>query len=281
MSLQSLRNKPRRPFWKLPQHRLPVLSLYKSLLKISKSFPDELHQKYLFYHIRQKFRLRRHETSITKTIEYLSEAQECKSTIIKALNGDTEAFQHIDDLTWGRKGRLKEVLDILENWKKPKLHKFVKDTRTYGNRARDPHPAYRIPLDKRLYTPPEYKEPIKIFPKKKHPFRPNLRKYTVITQLGYKLWRVRGWKQPTWISLMMNKRIKAHQRRIDRYHQLEEQLEMVRLEQRILRMLDPTLVLEEKEFEKRILSELGESKKYHDRILKMQAKKEELDEADI
>jgi len=37
----------------------------------------------------------------------------CKSTIIKALKGDKEAFQHIDDLAWGRKGRLKEVLDIV------------------------------------------------------------------------------------------------------------------------------------------------------------------------
>ena len=78
MSLHRLRNKPKRPFWKLPQHRLPVLSLYKSLLKISKSFPDDLHQKYLFYNIRQKFRLSRHETSITKTVEYLKEAQEVK-----------------------------------------------------------------------------------------------------------------------------------------------------------------------------------------------------------
>jgi len=78
MSLQRLRSKPKRPFWQLPQHRLPVLSFYKSLLKTSKLFPDDLHQKYLFYHIRQKFRLRRHETSVVKTVEYLKEAQEVK-----------------------------------------------------------------------------------------------------------------------------------------------------------------------------------------------------------
>jgi len=87
-------------------------------------------------------------------------------------------------------------------------------------------------------------------PKKKRLFKPNLKIYTVVTQLGYKLWRVRGWKQPTWVSMMMNNRIKAHQRRIDRYHQLEEQLKMVRVEQRILSMLDPKLVEEEKEFGK-------------------------------
>ena len=124
------------------------------------------------------------------------------------------------------------------------------DTRTHGERSLDPHPVYRIPLDKRLYTPPEYKKPEKKLQKEKRPFGPNLKIYTVITQLGYKLWRVRGWKQPTWVSMMMNKRIRAHQRRIDRYHQLEEQLEMVRTEQRILSLLDPKLVKEEKDLGK-------------------------------
>ncbi|CAG8445053.1 15733_t:CDS:2 [Rhizophagus irregularis] len=272
MSLQILRNKPKRPFWKLPQHRLPVLSLYKSLLNTSRSFPDDLHQKYLFYNIRLNFRLRRHETSISKTVEYLKEAQECKSIIIKALKGNQEAFQHIDDLAWGRKGRLKEVLDILANWKRPKLHKFVLDTRTHGARTLDPHPAYRIPLDKRLYTPPEYKELEKKLPKKNHSFGSDLKIHTVVTQLGYKLQRVRGLKQPTWISMMMNKRIRAHQRRIDKFHQLEEQLEMVRIEQHMLSMLDPKLAEEEKE--ERILQELNESKKYHDKMIKLQARKE-------
>ena len=37
----------------------------------------------------------------------------CKSTIVKALKGNKEVFQHIDDLAWGRKGRLKKVLDIV------------------------------------------------------------------------------------------------------------------------------------------------------------------------
>ncbi|GES82528.1 hypothetical protein RCL_jg25347.t2 [Rhizophagus clarus] len=274
MSLQSLRIKPKRPFWKLPQHRIPVLSLYKSLLKISKSFPDDLHQKYLFYNIRQNFRLRRHETSINKTVEHLKEAQECKSNMIKALKGNQELFQHIDDLAWGRKGRLKEVLDILANWKRPKLHKFVLDTRTHGARILDPHSAYRIPLDKRLYTAPEYKESEKRLPKKNHSFRSDLRIYTVVTQLGYKLWRVRGLKQPAWVSMMMNKRIRAHQRRIDKFHQLEEQLEMVRIEQYMLNMLDPKLAKEEKSFEEIILRELNESKKYHDKVVKLQARKE-------
>lgn len=169
------------------------------------------------------------------------------------------------------------------------------DTRTHGARTLDPHPAYRIPLDKRLYTPPEYKELEKKLPKKNHSFGSDLKIHTVVTQLGYKLQRVRGLKQPTWISMMMNKRIRAHQRRIDKFHQLEEQLEMVRIEQHMLSMLDPKLAEEEKGFgkftiyliyissllfiiylftEERILQELNESKKYHDKMIKLQARKE-------
>jgi hypothetical protein len=127
------------------------------------------------------------------------------------------------------------------------------DTRTHGARTLDPHPVYRIPLDKRLYTPPEYKEPERRLSKKKHSFRSDLKIHTVVTQLGYKLWRVRGLKQPGWISMMMNKRIRAHQRRIDKFHQLEEQLEMVRMEQHMLSMLDPKLAKEEKGFGKFII----------------------------
>ena len=43
----------------------------------------------------------------------LLKCKQCKSTLIKALKGNKEAFQHIDDLAWGRKGRLKTVLDIV------------------------------------------------------------------------------------------------------------------------------------------------------------------------
>jgi hypothetical protein len=74
--------------------------------------------------------------------------------------------------------------------------------------------------------------------------------------------------------MMMNKRIRAHQRRIDKFHQLEEQLEMVRIEQHMLNMLDPKLAKEEKGFEERIIQELNESKKYHDKMIKLQARKE-------
>src|SRR5207237_1082231 len=76
MSLLKSRKPFTKPFWKLSSHRIPVLSLYKCLIKTTKLFPKKIHQKYLFYAIREKFRIRRHETSVTKTIEYLKEANE-------------------------------------------------------------------------------------------------------------------------------------------------------------------------------------------------------------
>ena len=111
------------------------------------------------------------------------------------------------------------------------------DIRVLSSRKQDSHPAYRIHIDPCIYTPPP--EPIlpqRIKRKKKRPRRPVIR-YDVITSLGYRLWRVRGWEQPAWVSMMMNKRIRQHQKRLDRYQELQEQLDMVVLEQRMMNQL--------------------------------------------
>ncbi|RIB06957.1 hypothetical protein C2G38_2147804 [Gigaspora rosea] len=272
MSLQRLRYRPRRPFWQLPQHRLPVLSLYKTLLRLSKIFPNDIHRKYLYFAIREKFRSRRYETSVASTIKHLKEAQECRLTLQKALEGDKESFQHIDDLAWGRKGRLKQVLEVLKKkkWKKrQKIHKLVYDTRNVQSRMIDPHRVYRVPLDPRLYKPPR----VRFFrkkrrPKKKHKWREGLVKYTVVTQLGYRLQRIRGWRQPTWISMMMNKRIRQHQKRIDRYQELEYYLEMVKGEKLMLKTLNPKLGKEMEGFDILILQEMKDSKKFYENMMK-------------
>ncbi|CAG8812083.1 35097_t:CDS:2 [Gigaspora margarita] len=203
--------------------------------------------KYLYFAIREKFRSRRYETSVASTIKHLKEAQECRLTLQKALEGDKESFQHIDDLAWGRKGRLKQVLEVLKKkkWKKrQKIHKLVYDTRNVQSRMIDPHRVYRVPLDPRLY------------------------KYTVVTQLGYRLQRIRGWRQPTWISMMMNKRIRQHQKRIDRYRELESYLEMVKGEKLMLKTLNPKLGKEMEGFDILILQEMKDSKKFYENMMK-------------
>jgi len=113
----------------------------------------------------------------------------------------------------------------------------VYDIRVLSSRKQDSHPAYRIAIDPCVYTPPpEPLLPQRIKRKKKRPRRPVIR-YDVITSLGYRLWRVRGWEQPAWVSMMMNKRIRQHQKRLDRYQELQEQLAMVVLEQRMMSQL--------------------------------------------
>ncbi|CAG8729886.1 2725_t:CDS:2 [Dentiscutata erythropus] len=272
MSLQRLRYRPRRPFWQLPQHRLPVLSLYKTLLRLSKTFPNDIHKKYLYFAIREKFRSRRYETSVMSTIKHLKEAQECRLTLQKALQGDKESFKHIDDLAWGRKGRLKKVLEV------QKIHKLVYDTRTVQSRMIDPHRAYRVPLDPRLYKPPRVRFfRRKRWLKKKHKWREGLVKYTIVTQLGYRLQRIRGWRQPTWISMMMNKRIRQHQKRIDRFRELESYLEMVKGEEVMLKTLNPKLNREMEGFDKLIIQEMIDSRKFYENMMKRE-KKAKLDD---
>src|SRR5437879_6284212 len=68
--------RPRTPFWTLNTHRIPVLSLYKTLLKIARRFDEDVHKRYLYFSLRDSFRSRRHETSLYKTIDYLKEADE-------------------------------------------------------------------------------------------------------------------------------------------------------------------------------------------------------------
>ncbi|CAJ0907126.1 12062_t:CDS:2 [Entrophospora sp. SA101] len=182
------------------------------------------------------------------------------------LDGDKQAYQHIDDLAWGRKGRLREVLDL------KRVHKLVYDTRTLQSRTADPHSAYKIPLAPTLYTPPKYRIIKKIkWPKKKRPYRKVIR-YTITTQLGYKLWRVRGWKQPTWISMMMNKRIIKHQKHVDKYQELLELLDIARHEQRFMRSLDPNLEEEAKGFDELVLQEMKIHKRYYDNMMKIREK---------
>nr|CAG8503433.1 1701_t:CDS:2 [Entrophospora candida] len=240
MSLLKLKKPFTKPFWKLSSHRIPALSLYKTLIKTTKLFPKTIHQKYLFYAI--------------------------------PLDGDKQAYQHIDDLAWGRKGRLREVLDLLERWNGKRVHKLVYDTRTLQSRTADPHSAYKIPLAPTLYTPPKYRIIKKIkWPKKKRPYRKVIR-YTITTQLGYKLWRVRGWKQPTWISMMMNKRIIKHQKHVDKYQELLELLDIARHEQRFMRSLDPNLEEEAKGFDELVLQEMKIHKRYYDNMMKIREK---------
>jgi len=45
-------------------------------LKTAKRFDKDIHKRFLYFSLRDKFRSRRHETSLQKTANYLKEAEE-------------------------------------------------------------------------------------------------------------------------------------------------------------------------------------------------------------
>ncbi|CEP06920.1 hypothetical protein [Parasitella parasitica] len=60
---------------------------------------------------------------------------------------------------------------------------------------------------------------------------------TVRHALGFEFKRVRGWRQPVQTSMMIKNRVKATQKKIDKYNDLKLQLEMVRGERLFLQNL--------------------------------------------
>ncbi|KAG0050397.1 hypothetical protein BGZ83_004821 [Gryganskiella cystojenkinii] len=137
-------------FWKHPGHRIPVLALYKALLRTTLVLPrtcvsqpgkprtpiqgkgvgppgsaapsPSIQRTYLFAYIRDRFRYNRHCTSVRITAGYLREAEDALVKLQKAMTEDEEGLRIRSELTdqvQGRTGRLKEVLDHLHkliNW---------------------------------------------------------------------------------------------------------------------------------------------------------------------
>ncbi|KAI7902438.1 uncharacterized protein BX663DRAFT_511071 [Cokeromyces recurvatus] len=61
---------------------------------------------------------------------------------------------------------------------------------------------------------------------------------TTRTAHGFEFKRVRGWVQPVQTSMMLKKRVKTNQARIDKSDKLKEELNMIRMEERFLRQLN-------------------------------------------
>ncbi|ORY06964.1 hypothetical protein K493DRAFT_332921 [Basidiobolus meristosporus CBS 931.73] len=131
--------------------------------------------------------------------------------------------------------------------------KYVSDTRSQTARKKDPHPAYRVPLDPRLYTP---KYPL---PQGGRKYAPITKNYHVVTmQLGYKFRRPRHRTQPHWISMMLKNRVVVAQKRVDQWKQLEEDYEHMKTERQFLQRLGQNM----EDYESPILQAIQESRKY-------------------
>ncbi|KAK9764414.1 LYR motif-containing protein 4 [Basidiobolus ranarum] len=242
-----------KPFFKLIEHRRPVLSLYRALLREAGKL-EEFHHRYLYYTIRERFRFNRSNTSPKQVDCYLDEGRLYLEKLRK-LNGegDSQILKELDDLAWGKTGRLRLILNILKDTSRRAALKYVSDIRSQSARKKDTHPAYRVPIDPRLYTP-------------KYPISPKGRRYAPITkdfhvvtmQLGYKFRRPRHKIQPHWISMMLKNRVIVAQKRVNQWKQLEEDHEHMKVERQFLGNLGQEM----DDYESPILQAIQESRKY-------------------
>lgn len=94
----------------LAAHRIPTLCLYKHLLRTARQFTDNVQATFLYYTVRERFRFHRHDTSPTQTKRNLEVAEEWLERMRRALQGEEADNKIIENLAWGREGRLKDVL---------------------------------------------------------------------------------------------------------------------------------------------------------------------------
>ncbi|KAF9094089.1 hypothetical protein BGX29_005708 [Mortierella sp. GBA35] len=209
---------------------------------------------------RDQFRSNRYCTSPRITAGYLREAEEGLRKLRRARDGDLEVRKELRDLVNGRTGRLKEVIDHLNdliNWEAGKTtqrdrykrlkraHEQVWDTRSQTSIARDPHRSYKIPLHPSLFTfPPE----LDYYPPHKYPTQLQNKRglfknfggvflTEVKTAEGSKFPRIRGGTQPEWISMMLKGRVQATVRRVNEWKQLEELRRMMLVEEQFMKSL--------------------------------------------
>ncbi|KAF9131640.1 hypothetical protein BGW39_001545 [Mortierella sp. 14UC] len=276
------------PFWKNPGHRIPTLGLYRILLKSTFSLPyncvhqpgsrripiqnkgvgppgssdplPRVQRSYLFQLIRDQFRSNRYCTSPRITAGYLREAEETLKRLRRARDGDLEVRQELKDLVQGRTGRLREVVDHLndlidwnsgsttqrDRYKRLKrAQEQVWDVRTQTSITRDSHPFYKITLHPSLFTfPPE----LDYYPPHKYPRQLRNKRglfknsggvflTEVKTAEGSKFPRIRGGTQPEWISMMLKGRVQASVRRVNEWKQLEELKGMMQIEEQFSKSL--------------------------------------------
>ncbi|KAF9994079.1 hypothetical protein BGZ80_001883 [Entomortierella chlamydospora] len=271
------------PFWKHPDHRIPTLGLYRALLKASLALPKTCQDQpgrqrrpipikgagppgsneplpaikrgYIFALIRDSFRANRYSTSPRITRGYLLEGEEALEKLEKARDGDRAIRRELRDMVNGRTGRLKEVIDHLNDLinfepgettqrsryqRLKRAHEQVWDVRTQSSILRDPYSYYRITLKPSLFTfPPE----LDYYPPAKYPNQMKNQRgkfknsggvflTEVTTSEGSRFPRIRGGTQPEWISMMLKSRVKKSVKRVNEWKDLEEKKAMMEVEEK-------------------------------------------------
>ncbi|KAJ1964291.1 hypothetical protein GGI12_001523 [Dipsacomyces acuminosporus] len=149
--------RPKLPFFRKTEHKRLILSTYKHLLSQTKGFSDPVEQTYLWSWIRERFHHNKRQTSPAKVDMQLSDAAWTSLVMSDALAGIESQQQLINDLAYGRKGRLKEVMQYVNEFYHPtKSCELIRDTRPQASQTHQPHKAYWIPLDLRAFNVPRH-----------------------------------------------------------------------------------------------------------------------------
>ncbi|KAJ2713861.1 hypothetical protein H4S00_005316 [Coemansia sp. D1744] len=148
--------RPCTPFFRKSAHKHHVLCEYRKLLRQTKQF-DPVEQTYLWSWIRERFHHNKRQTSPTQASQYLSNGTWASLVMSAALNGSTTQRQYISDLAYGRTGYLKDVAQQVREFHHPtKPCQTIRDVRPRSSRIHQPHKAYWIPLDLRVFSVPQH-----------------------------------------------------------------------------------------------------------------------------
>ncbi|KAJ1920293.1 hypothetical protein H4219_001406 [Mycoemilia scoparia] len=215
------------------------------MLRLTKLFHDDVHRVYLKSWIRERFRDSRRITSPKTSSERINEAKEVRSTMKQAIEGDHKKLKYIDDLAYGRRGRIAMIIGEIKQYKNMKKPcRYLKDMRSLTSIKHDSHPAYAIPFDQRIFKPdpkilqltPEFikeqriKNAKRIDPK-------DLVIHKVVTTYGFWFYRIKGRKQPNWLGKKIKELNRQYDKRTKHYKLMEEYLEEMAEEERFLNHL--------------------------------------------
>ncbi|KAJ1932507.1 hypothetical protein FBU59_006347, partial [Linderina macrospora] len=145
--------RPKIPFFRTLAHRHQIQSSYRVLLRLTRRFSDPVERTYLYSWIRERFHTNSYQTSPFKVNNLLSDAKWAELVLTDALSGHPTQCQLISDLAYARTGYLHTIQQTLNEFHHPtKSCALIRDVRPPHSKSRQPHPAYRIPVDQRAIT---------------------------------------------------------------------------------------------------------------------------------
>ncbi|KAJ1955021.1 hypothetical protein EC988_002111 [Linderina pennispora] len=149
--------RPKIPFFHKLSHKRQIWSSYRSLLRLAHRFTDPVERTYLHSWIRERFHTNTFQTSPQKVATSLSDAKWAELVLASALDGNASQQQLISDLAYARTGYLHTIRQRLAEFHHPtKSCQLIRDVRPSHSRRRQPHPAYRIPVDPRAIPIPPH-----------------------------------------------------------------------------------------------------------------------------